>query len=391
MNNKKSKLNTRLCTSFLAVLVCFSAFFGAADYLVDDSVSVFAGSEADIPSFTSIGEFKNEEGDYTVPVSLMGINLKNVSVSVYDDMRLIPGGMPFGIKFTASGVLVVGIGEVETENGSVCPARTSGIQIKDVIVKANGQAINSNEEFTQIIENSRSTPVDLTVLRDGKEYSCKITPTPDKTDGRYKAGLWIKDSTAGIGTVTFVVPNENTFGGLGHGVCDTETGVLMPFGRGNVCDVNISGITKGLSGAPGELRGFFTNNETGTLYKNTVCGVFGKFDTPPKNLRDPLPIGLKGELTEGPAEVICTTAENTPTVYEIEIVKINRDSGENKNFIVKVTDERLLEKTGGIVQGMSGSPIIQNGKLVGAVTHVLINDPTKGYGIFIENMLGAAK
>ncbi len=391
MNNKKSKLSTGLCISFFALLVCFSALFGTADYLVEDSVSVFAGSDADIPSFASIGEFNNEKGDYTVPVSLMGINLKNVSVSVYEDMRLIPGGMPFGIKFTTNGVLVVGIGEVETENGSVCPARASGIQIKDVIVRANGQPINSNEEFTQIIENSKSAPVEVTVLRDGKEYSCKISPVPDKTDGRYKAGLWIKDSTAGIGTVTFIVPNENTFGGLGHGVCDTETGVLMPFGRGNVCDVNISGITKGLSGTPGELRGFFANNETGTLYRNTVCGIFGKFDAPPKNLRQPLPIGLKGELQEGGAEIICTTAENVPTVYEIEIVKINRDSGENKNFIVKVTDERLLEKTGGIVQGMSGSPIIQNGKLVGAVTHVLINDPTRGYGIFIENMLGAMK
>ncbi len=391
MNNKKSRLGKRLCTSFFALLVCFSAIFGTADYLVDDSVSVFAGNDADIPSFASIGEFKDEKGSYTVPVSLMGINLKNVSVSVYDDMRLIPGGMPFGIKFTTNGVLVVGIGEIETENGYVGPAKASGMQVKDIIVKANGQSINSNEEFTQIIESSNGSPIDMSVLREGKEYSMKISPVADKTDGRYKAGLWIKDSTAGIGTVTFIVPNDNTFGGLGHGVCDTETSVLMPFGKGNVCDVNISGVTKGQSGTPGELRGFFANNETGKLYKNTVCGVFGKFDTPPKNLREPLPIGLKSELIEGPAQVICTTAENTPTVYEIEIVKINRDSGENKNFIVKVTDERLLEKTGGIVQGMSGSPIIQNGKLVGAVTHVLINDPTKGYGIFIENMLGAAK
>ena len=187
--------------------------------------------------------------------------------------------------------------------------------------------------------------------------------------------------------MTFIVPDDNTFGGLGHGVCDTDTGVLMPFDKGNVCDVNISGVARGKAGTPGELRGFFANNETGVLYKNTVCGVFGRFSSLPKNAQPPIPIGLKGELVEGHAEVICTTAENSPTVYDIEIVKINRDSGENKNFIVKVTDERLLEKTGGIVQGMSGSPIIQNGKLVGAVTHVLINDPTRGYGIFIENML----
>ena len=391
MDNKKSKFASRLFTSLFALLVCFSAVFGAADYAVDDTVSVFAGSDADIPSFVNIGEFAGEKGSYTVPVSVMGIDLKNISVSVYDEMKLIPGGMPFGIKFTTDGVLVVGMGEVETDNGFVCPAKDAGIQIKDIIKSAGGKKINSNEEFVEAVENSNGQPITVTALRDEKELSFKITPAADKTDGRYKAGLWVKDSTAGIGTVTFIVPDDNTFGGLGHGVCDTDTGVLMPFGKGNVCDVNISGVARGKAGTPGELRGFFANNETGVLYKNTVCGVFGRFSSLPKNTQPPIPIGLKGELVEGHAEVICTTAENSPTVYDIEIVKINRDSGENKNFIVKVTDERLLEKTGGIVQGMSGSPIIQNGKLVGAVTHVLINDPTRGYGIFIENMLSAAK
>ncbi len=391
MNNKKYKLTSRLFASFFTLLVCFSAIFGVADYAVDDTVSVFAGNDADIPSFVSVGEFADEKGDYTVPVSMMGIDLKNISVSVYNEMKLIPGGMPFGIKFTTDGVLVVGIGEVDTEKGFVSPAKDAGIRIRDIIKNAGGKEINSNEEFVEAVENSNGQPIDITVLRDGKELSYKITPVADKNDARYKAGLWVKDSTAGIGTVTFIVPDDNTFGGLGHGVCDTETGVLMPFKKGNVCDVNINGVTKGKIGAPGELRGFFANNETGALYKNTVCGVFGKFTSLPKKAQSPIPIGLKGELREGSAEVICTTAENAPTVYDIEIVKINRDSGENKNFIVKITDERLLEKTGGIVQGMSGSPIIQDGKLVGAVTHVLISDPTRGYGIFIENMLGAAK
>lgn len=391
MNNKKGKLSARLFTSFFAVLLCFSAILGTADYVIDDSISVFSGEKAGIPSFARLGEFSDKTGDYTVPVSLMGIELKNISVSVYDDMRLIPGGMPFGIKFSTSGVLVVGVGEVQTENGSISPAENAGIKVKDVITSVNGKEINSNEEFMREVESSHGMPIKLTLLRDGKESTCILSPTADKTDGRYKAGLWVKDSTAGIGTVTFIMPDNNVFGGLGHGVCDTETGVLMPFRQGSVCDVDISGVTKGVSGTPGELRGFFANNETGTLYKNSTRGVFGKFSKMPDNTFDPIPIGLKDELKEGPAVIICTTEENTPTVYDAEIVKINRDSGENKNFIIKITDERLLEKTGGIVQGMSGSPIIQDDKLVGAVTHVLVNDPTRGYGIFIENMLNAAQ
>lgn len=387
MKYKKSKAGTRFLASFFALLACFSALLGTADYAINDSVSVLAQSDADIPSFAQIGDFSKEEGNYTVPVSVNGIDIKNISVSVYKERKLIPGGMPFGIKFTTDGILVVGVSEVQTKDGSVCPATDAGIKTKDIIKTVNGKEVSSSEDFTLTVEHSEGKTLQIGLLRDGTPLTVSLCAVLSSADGKYKAGLWVKDSTAGIGTVTYIDPESGNFGGLGHGVCDTETGVLMPLKSGNVCDVNISGITKGKSGTPGELRGFFTNSETGTLYKNSVCGVFGKFSTLPQKLREPMEIGLKDTLKEGSAQLICTTAENAPTVYDIEIVKINRDSGENKNFIIKVTDERLLGKTGGIVQGMSGSPIIQNGKLVGAVTHVLINDPTKGYGIFIENML----
>lgn len=391
MNKKRTKAGTRLFISVFALFSVFSVLLGAADHAINDTVSVFSENTVDMPSFAVIGEFEKTEGNYTVPVSIGGIGLKNVSVSVYEETHLIPGGMPFGIKFTTDGILVIGTDGVMTQNGTSYPANDAGIKVKDMIKKVNGKNVNSSDGFTSAVESSDGVPIEIELLRDGLTINTTLTAVKSSSDGKYRAGLWVKDSTAGIGTVTYIDPESGSFGGLGHGVCDTETGVLMPLKSGNVCDVCISGIKKGTSGTPGELQGFFTNTETGTLFKNSVCGVFGSFSTLPKKLREPLPIGLKDTLKEGPATLICTTAENAPTVYEIVIVKINRDSGENKNFIVKVTDERLLEKTGGIVQGMSGSPIIQNGKLVGAVTHVLVNDPTKGYGIFIENMLSTAQ
>jgi len=209
-----------------------------------------------------------------------------------------------------------------------------------------------------------------------------------KEEGKYVTGLYVRDSGAGIGTVTFIVPETGAFGGLGHGICDGETGELIPMQRGSVVGVTISGVVKGLAGSPGEVKGYFSSGKTGTLLGNTECGVYGILAKLPEKLPcEPLPIGLRNTVKEGKATIYCTLDGTAPQEYDIEISDIHRDSHSNKCFTVKVTDTDLINKTGGIIQGMSGSPIIQNGKLVGAVTHVLINDPTCGYGIFIENML----
>ncbi len=227
----------------------------------------------------------------------------------------------------------------------------------------------------------------LRVLRGEETLQLSVTPVLSASEGIYKTGVWVRDSGAGIGTVSFILPESGYFVGLGHGICDADTGDLMKIGRGNIVDVTVSGITKGLSGTPGELRGFFNAGKTGMLLGNDECGVYGIFSTPPANMGEPIPLGLRGDLKEGEATIYCTLDNNKREEFKVEISSINRAATGGKCFSVKVTDERLLEKTGGIVQGMSGSPIIQNGKLVGAVTHVMIGDPTMGYGIFAENML----
>ena len=312
------------------------------------------------------------------------------SVNNFDihSQKLAVGGMPFGVKLSLRGVIVIGISEIQTDNGTQCPAKKAGIHPKDIITHINQSEITDVNQLTQIVESSQGNSLNFTLLRNDKEYTAQITPIKDVNDGKYKVGFWIRDNAAGIGTVTFINTENKTFGGLGHGICDAETGMLFPFSIGSSMNVNINGVQKGVPGTPGELMGSFHQGTCGSLLSNTDCGVFGKFD---ENVNfDHLPMlyaAEKSEVKEGVAHIYCTTDQGEPRKYEIEISKINKNSGSTKNFIVTITDPELISKTGGIVQGMSGSPIIQNDKIVGAVTHVLINDPVRGYGIFIENML----
>jgi len=298
------------------------------------------------------------------------------------------GGMPFGIKIYTDGVLVVGFSPVDCNEGSPTPASDAGLTVGDVIKEANGTKITSAAQFAVAV-NACGGNLLIKYVRHGKEYAANITPSVSKKDGKMKTGMWLRDSTAGIGTVTFTVPETNEFAGLGHGVCDAETGELVSLTRGTAAEARISGVKRGTSGAPGELRGYFTGRDTGCITKNTPHGVFGKFDSEKScTLFDgPICIASKSEVTTGSADIYSTLDGCEPSVYKIHILNLPKDG---TNFEIEVCDASLLEKTGGIVQGMSGSPIIQNGKLVGAVTHVLISDPTKGYGIFIEDMLEAA-
>jgi stage IV sporulation protein B len=319
------------------------------------------------------------------------------------------GGMPFGVKFYTEGILVVGFCDVDvTATGggtrTVNPARTAGIKMRDVITAVNGKAPAGAASLTKAVEQSGGKPVTLTVKRYQNphggskknaspaftELTITVTPTYSASENRYKTGLWVRDSGAGIGTVTFIVPGSNAFGGLGHGICDSETGKLIPMQRGQVTDVTVSGVDKGAPGAPGAIKGYFAPWKTGSLLGNTECGVYGIFAAIPAAATEKLPVGCRHEVREGEATVLCTLDNGAVGRYGIKITSVDKTATGSKCFTISVTDPALIEKTGGIVQGMSGSPIIQNGKLIGAITHVMINDPTAGYGIFIENMLNAA-
>ncbi len=303
------------------------------------------------------------------------------------ETELYPGGMAFGVKFFTEGVLVVGLTDIHSFVGTKCPARDAGIQKGDVVLSIDNVRPKSATELSNAVAASKGKAMRFEIKRGEDVLFLTVQPVLCRESSSYKAGLWVRDSTAGIGTVTYISTDGKSFAGLGHGICDSDTGALMPLGRAVVVDVDIYGVRRGASGAPGELKGSFDKVQKGIVEQNTETGVYGTLDTLPEGLKTPLPVGSRRELKEGKAFIYTTVEGNTPEKFEIEIEKIYRDGGKTKNFLIKVTDSKLLDISGGIVQGMSGSPIVQNGKIVGAVTHVLINDPTRGYGIFIQNML----
>ena len=303
-----------------------------------------------------------------------------------DEALYSPGGMAFGVRMSTKGVLVVGFSR--SAKGAECPAEKAGLSTKDVIETINGKRVNTVAEVIACIEGCGGNPVTLEVMREGERKTISFLPEKDES-GVYRAGIWVRDSTAGLGTVTLVNAKTGEFWGLGHGICDSDTGVLMPLLRGNVYDISVVSVRKGKVGAPGELKGYFSSSLSGILLKNTTAGVYGRFSEYEASSLTPMPLAAREEVKEGDATIYCTLTNGAITEYSIRIVKITNAKGSAKNFIIEVTDPRLLEETGGIVQGMSGSTIIQNGKIVGAVTHVMVNDPTRGYGIFIENMLNA--
>lgn len=305
-----------------------------------------------------------------------------------DIIRLIPGGIPFGVKLYCDGVLVVGLADVKSDGKNCSPARDAGIREKDIITEINGVKMTTVDDVVNAVSESSGDPLSVKLHREDAYLSVKVKPIKSDEDSKFKTGLWVRDSTAGIGTVTYIDPECGSFAGLGHGICDADTGELMPLNRGVVVNVAINSVVKGQAGYPGELKGYFSSGKIGTLIKNTECGVYGIFaEYPSGTVNEALPIAYSNQITEGDAELLCTTDSGGIGHYKVNISNIDHSGRDIKNFVITVTDEALLAKTGGIVQGMSGSPLIQNGRLIGAVTHVLINNPTKGYGIFIENML----
>lgn len=308
------------------------------------------------------------------------IPVRSVTLTRLEDVKVYVGGIPFGLKYTMNGVSVAGF-----EEEAMHPAFRAGLRLHDLITKVNGTPVNTASELAKAAE--KGAELELTYIRAGKEFKLRFKPKYSESEKRYVLGLWLRDSGAGIGTMTYILP-DGSFGGLGHGVCEGETSELVSMAGGSILGATINGLIKGQRGTPGELQGYFNSSNIGEITKNSDVGIFGTLSQIPEAVSEKTySIGLKNELKEGSATILCTLDDNVRREYTVEIFNINRNSNGNKCFSIKITDERLLEATGGIVQGMSGSPIIQNGKLVGAITHVLVNDPTQGYGIFIENML----
>lgn len=295
---------------------------------------------------------------------------------------LVPVGHTVGIKLFSRGVVVVKLSEGGT------PAKACGLQTGDVILKCAGNTVTSTEQFQALLQNSGGERMDLTVDRSGG--SLAVSVAPERNDqGVYCIGAWIRDSMAGIGTVTYYDPASNTFGALGHGITDVDTAQLMPFADGAILPSTVKAVKRGEPGAAGELRGDFDlTKDLGGLYANTSSGIFGTLAEPVEDLGEPVPTG---EPQAGPAVIRANVQGDQVEEYAIEILKVTGSAGDGRDMVLAVTDPALLAATGGIVQGMSGSPILQEGKLVGAVTHVLLNDASKGYGISIRHMLEAGE
>lgn len=382
---KKAIIFTAVTIFTFLLLWTFTASQIEAQYYLKE------GQELEIKTLcpTTLTRAGDEE-NYSVRVDFMGIiPIKTVDVTVLSNTQVIPGGQVYGIKYYSDGLIVVSVSEV---NG-IFPAKKAGLETGDILISADGIKLKTNEQLQDIVNSNGKDEIILTFTRNGEEKETTITPSYDENEKRYKVGLWLCDSTAGIGTLTFYNPTDNSFGALGHGISQTETGIIMPLRKGSLVGAQITGIDKGSVGAPGHLKGVFTNTSPiANLQKNCKFGIFGVIEKDALEKSKPISIGLKEEIHEGNAKIRCTVDDTGVQEYDVEIVKINNDkSQKTRNMVIKITDPRLLEKTGGIVQGMSGSPIIQDGKLIGAVTHVLVNNPTQGYGIFIENMISASQ
>ena len=326
------------------------------------------------------------DSEQTYTLKLFGaVPIKDIEANTQPAPKLIPCGESFGIRLITDGVLVIDLQAGGGFDGHLsCPAARCGIRIGDIITSVDGQCVSSNDDISQIVEHSGGEPISVNLKRSGEVMS--VVLTPELSGGKYRAGMWVRDSSAGIGTLTFYDEQSGGFGGLGHPICDADTKQPLPLSDGNVGEVEITGTEKSIEGDPGELVGhFISSSAVGVLASNTNCGVFGRLFTSPSK-HEAIPLAYKQQVHEGRAFIYTTLDKGEPQAYEIEIESIDMAEDAEHSMIIKITDPELIDKAGGIVQGMSGSPIIQDGRLAGAVTHVFTEDPTRGYGVFAEKM-----
>jgi stage IV sporulation protein B len=338
-----------------------------------------------------------EHGHDEMILHLAGIPIKKVNVDVLKNFRVIPGGQSIGVKINTVGVLVVGHHQVDTQEGKLSPGELAGIKVGDMITEINGKKIEKMTDVASYVQDAgkSGTPLNIVLNRENEKINTKLKPLLDKDEQTYKLGLYIRDSAAGIGTMTFYHPETRKYGALGHVISDMDTKKPIVVEDGQIVRSTVTSIEKGSNGDPGEkLARFSSDREViGNIQRNSPFGIFGTLNKEIKNgiMDKPLPIALSHQVKEGPAQILTVVNDDKVDLFDIEIVStIPQKFPATKGMVIKVTDPKLLEKTGGIVQGMSGSPIIQNGKVVGAVTHVFVNDPTSGYGVHIEWMLNEA-
>lgn len=387
-------------TLFLSPLLC--ALFicaGAADLLTPDSLMMSSPDDSPgtgllpltlvypenrVMPASSDTSLKSTSLDARL-MMLGFFPVKEVSIELTDRKSVAVSGQPFGIRLYTDGLVTASTAGVCTDSGSFSPAEAAGIKGGDILLSVNGVPLKTNEQLCDAAEQSCGEALSIEVKRDGELFTCKPVPVKDSISGKYRLGINVRDSIAGIGTMTYIDPSDNSFSGLGHGICDSSSGCLMPLLKGEIADVEISSVSRSTCGSPGTLMGVFSqDNPLGSLTENTEKGVRGRLK---KNVNGQriLPLAFKQEIVRGPATLLTTTEGSIPEEYSIEIEEISyNDNSSCKNMVVRITDKRLLDKTGGIVQGMSGSPIIQNGRLCAALTHVFVNDPSRGYAVFLQ-------
>ena len=398
MQEKQKKYRKFLWYALVGTLLSlFILIYGTMKDHIPDEIFVYADEETDWETFFQEPLISYDEtvevsqnGSYQIRCKWLGVlPLKTIKVHTVEKQEVLVSGSPVGIYMETKGVLVIDSGEITDREGIRRTPAEHIIQSGDYICEIDGKVLTGKRQLMQLVRENQGEPMELQVIRHQETIKLELTPV-ETEDGSYKLGIWVRDNIQGIGTLTYVEPN-GTFGALGHGISDTDTGERLEISDGDLYRADILSIRKGTAGTPGELRGVINyreENRIGTICGNSQYGIRGQLE-PGKyeGSMKKIPTGLKQEIQTGKAEIRCDIGDGIRE-YQCEILEIDSNARDtNKCFVLRITDDDLLSRTGGIVQGMSGSPVLQNGKLIGAITHVFVNDPTKGYGIFIENMM----
>ena len=398
MQEKQKKYRKFLWYALVGTLLSlFILIYGTMKDHIPDEIFVYADEETDWETFFQEPLISYDEtvevsqnGSYQIRCKWLGVlPLKTIKVHTVEKQEVLVSGSPVGIYMETKGVLVIDSGEITDREGIRRTPAEHIIQSGDYICEIDGKVLTGKRQLMQLVRENQGEPMELQVIRHQETIKLEMTPV-ETEDGSYKLGIWVRDNIQGIGTLTYVEPN-GTFGALGHGISDADTGERLEISDGDLYRADILSIRKGTAGTPGELRGVINyreENRIGTICGNSQYGIRGQLE-PGKYSESmkKIPTGLKQEIQTGKAEIRCDIGDGIRE-YQCEILEIDSNARDtNKCFVLRITDDDLLSRTGGIVQEMSGSPVLQNGKLIGAITHVFVNDPTKGYGIFIENMM----
>lgn len=382
---------------FALCLIIIYSFIVFGNIVLPDKIEAYSTKKIEYKSVYSVENNSSYLVDYqnsskVSPVEndikLLGIiPVKTTSIIQSKPKKVSVSGESFGIKLYTDGVIIVGIRDVETDKGKCNPAKEAGLEKGDIIIEINGKKVYSADSVTDILNDNNGKDYKITIKRNGNYKEFLLKPAYSSSQGCYKVGLWVRDSTAGVGTITYYDKSNNTVSALGHPITDVDTNEIMPILDGEAVRATVTKIYKSKAGEAGSLCCEFTNDIIGTLKKNCQSGIYGKYTCTLKNTYE-YEVASPNEIVRGPVQILCTIDSGKAKFYNAQISRISyRENKKGKNMVVKITDERLLEKTGGIVQGMSGSPIIQNGKLVGALTHVIVDSPEKGYAIFAQDMV----